>query len=225
MHGVLKAPLFAFTLACVAGLSFDAFFIKENRWGKLWGFDFSIHFARFLVCPRLRVSRTHTGQKNNQKTASYPGYLYTNGGTSPHRHLVPIRLLWLVPAKKAVLFVMPESSIALLCSHIAVTNRHISWLFHQVWKRPLKPTEKGNCEANKKCLSNVVSFAPKMASSCFKILSWRYLKIPAIKFDPYLLNTATQPLNTPTSLWPRCVSVCLWRTDFLSLSLTLDFLF
>ena len=118
-----------------------------------------------------------------------------------------------------------ESPIALLCSHIAVTNRHISWLFHQVWKRLLKPTEKGNCEANKKCLSNVVSFAPKMASSCFKILSSRYLKIPAIKFDPYLLNTATQPLNTPTSLWPRCVSVCLWRTDFLSLSLRLDFLF
>lgn len=106
MHGLLKAPLFAFTLACVAGLSFDAFFIKENRWGNGWGFVFSIHLARFLVFPRSRVFRIHTGQKNNQKTASYPGYLYTSGGTPPHGLLVPIRLLWLVPVKKAVHFDM-----------------------------------------------------------------------------------------------------------------------
>ena len=214
MHGVLKAPLFAFTLACVAGLSFDAFFIKENRWGKLWGFVFSIHVARFLVCPRLRVSRTHTGQKNNQKTASYPGYLYTNGGTSPHSHLVPIRLLWLVPAKKAVLFVMRKPYSITLQPHCSDQPAYFL---------AISPSLKTTTQTN--CLSNVVSFAPKMASSCFKILSWRYLKIPAIKFDPYLLSTATQPLNTPTSLWPCCVSVCLWRTDFLSLSLTLDFLF
>lgn len=169
MHGVLKAPLFAFTLACVAGLSFDAFFIKENRWGKLWGFDFSIHFARFLVCPRLRVSRTHTGQKNNQKTASYPGYLYTNGGTSPDSHLVPIRLLWLVPAKKAVLFVMRKPYSITLQPHCSDQPAYFL---------AISPSLKTITQTN--CLSNVVSFAPKMASSCFKILSWRYLKIPAI---------------------------------------------
>lgn len=169
MHGVLKAPLFAFTLSCVAGLSFDAFFIKENRWGKLWGFVFSIHVARFLVCPRLRVSRTHTGQKNNQKTASYPGYLYTNGGTSPHSHLVPIRLLWLVPAKKAVLFVMRKPYSITLQPHCSDQPAYFL---------AISPSLKTITQTN--CLSNVVSFAPKMASSCFKILSWRYLKIPAI---------------------------------------------
>ena len=166
MHGVLKAPLFAFTLACVAGLSFDAFFIKENRWGKLWGFVFSIHVARFLVCPRLRVSRTHTGQKNNQKTASYPGYLYTNGGTSPHSHLVPIRLLWLFQQKKPYSLLW-KSPIALLCSHIAVTNRHISWLFHQVWKRPLKPTV---------CQMSYLSLLkwPQVVSKYCHGVTWRY---------------------------------------------------
>jgi len=185
---------------------------------------------RFLHSPRAfsrltlleGVSNTHWAEKQPKKPPATQAnwYLYIIGGTPPHGHLVPIRLLWLAPAKKSRTLCY-EKALQHYCGHIAMTNRHISWLFHQVWKRPLKPTEKRNCEANKKCLSNVVSFAPKMASSCFKILSWRYLKIPAIKFDPSLLNTATQPLNTPTFLWPRCVSVCLWQTDFLSLSLML----
>lgn len=161
MHGVLKAPLFAFTLACVAGLSFDAFFIKENRWGKLWGFVFSIHVARFLVCPRLRVSRTHTGQKNNQKTASYPGYLYTNGGTSPHSHLVPIRLLWLVPAKKAVLFVMRKPYSITLQPHCSDQPAYFLAI-----SPSLKTTTQTNWGGTVRETKNVCQM------SCLSLLKW-----------------------------------------------------
>lgn len=85
---------------------FWCLFHKREPMGEWVRICFLHYLARFLVFPRLRVFRTHTGQKNNQKTASYPGYLYTSGGTPPHGLLVPIRLLWLVPVKKAVHFDM-----------------------------------------------------------------------------------------------------------------------
>ena len=64
MHGVLKAPLFAFTLACVAGLSFDAFFIKENRVGETLRILF-LHSRRALsrLPPLEGVSNTHWAEK------------------------------------------------------------------------------------------------------------------------------------------------------------------
>ena len=64
-----------------------------------------LHSSRaFSRLPPLEgVSNTHWAEKTTKKTASYPGYLYSSGGTPPHGLLVPIRLLWLqlVPAKKS----------------------------------------------------------------------------------------------------------------------------
>ena len=139
MHGVLKAPLFAFTLACVAGLSFDAFFIKENRWGNCEDSFSPFTSCAFSSAPAWGCLEHTLGRKTTKKPPATQA-IFTL--TAEHRHTAiwcqygyfgwfqqkkPYSLLW-------------ESPIALLCSHIAVTNRHISWLFHQVWKRPLKPT-------------------------------------------------------------------------------------
>lgn len=166
--------------------------------------SFSPFTSRVFSSAPARGCLEHTlGRKTTKKTASYPDYLYTSGGTPPHGLLVPIRLLWLVPAKKAVHFVMRTP-----CSIIAATLQWPTGIFLGYFTKFENDHSNQLRRETVRQAKNVcqMSFLSLLKLSCFKVLSWRHLKIPAIKFDPSQLKTATQPLNTPTFLWPLCVS-------------------